>query len=80
MRWLLIALTFFLGTAVLEPMQAYAKVHHKKVHIHKHKKKAKKMKVKKVKKVTVKPSRNINSPHEGELLKLEGMVKDINEQ
>ncbi|RMH79960.1 MAG: hypothetical protein D6674_05930 [Acidobacteria bacterium] len=41
-----------------------------------------KKKTLKAKKVQVKPryARNINKPHEGELLKLEGMVKDINEQ
>ncbi|SNZ14730.1 hypothetical protein [Hydrogenobacter hydrogenophilus] len=76
MRYLAVIFTLFLGITLLEPIyqQAYANNHHKKTHLHK--KKAKKGK----KKVAIKPSRNINSPQEGELLKLEGMVKDINEQ
>jgi hypothetical protein len=76
MRYLAIVFALFLGITLLEPIyqQAYAKTHHKKTHLHK--KKAEKGK----KKMVIKPSRNINSPREGELLKLEGMVKDINEQ
>jgi len=76
MRYLAIVFALFLGITLLEPIyqQAYAETHHKKTHLHK--KKAKKVK----KKMVIKPSRNINSPREGELLKLEGMVKDINEQ
>lgn len=79
MRYLAIIFAFFLGMTLLEPIyqQAYAKTHHKKTHLHK--KKAKKAKKGK-KKVVIKSSRNINSPHEGKVLKLEGMVKDINEQ
>ncbi|WP_340689761.1 hypothetical protein [Hydrogenobacter thermophilus] len=80
MRWISFVLLVFLGVSLLEPVfhQAYAKAQHKKVSIHKKKHKAK-HKIKR-KKVVVKPSRNINSPQEGQLLKLEGMVKDINEQ
>ncbi|MFN3976630.1 MAG: hypothetical protein ACK4LT_06170 [Aquificaceae bacterium] len=57
---------------------SFAKSHTKKqvVHVKKAKKKAKK-------KVVYKRPRyatNINKPQEGDLLKLEGMVKDLNEQ
>ncbi|ADC89188.1 hypothetical protein Thal_0554 [Thermocrinis albus DSM 14484] len=66
-------------------VDSYAKAHrHKVVKHHHHKVKVSyKYKYKKKHKKFVKRvrySHNINKPQEGELLKLEGMVKDINEQ
>jgi hypothetical protein len=43
-------------------------------------KSSKKKAVKQNNRTKVRYSRNINKPQEGELLKLEGMVKDLNEQ
>jgi hypothetical protein len=59
---------------------SFAKSHSKKHVVHVKGKKAKK---KAKKKVTYKRPRyatNINKPKEGDILKLEGMVKDLNEQ
>lgn len=59
---------------------SFAQAYHKKQVVQGKAKKAKK-KVKR--KLTYKRPRyatNINKPQEGELLKLEGMVKDLNEQ
>ncbi|MEZ0360342.1 MAG: hypothetical protein ABWK04_00395 [Hydrogenobacter sp.] len=77
MRWISFVLLLLLGMSFIEPIyeQAYAKSHHKKVYLQK-----KKAKRKVKSKVVVKPSKNVNAPQEGELLKLEGMVKDLNEQ
>ncbi len=78
MRWISFVLLLLLGMSFIEPIyeRAYAESHHKKVHLQKKKAKRKV----KSKKVVVKPSKNVNAPQEGELLKLEGMVKDLNEQ
>jgi len=93
MRWMAILLTAILGLGLWDASyhQAYAKKHHHKrahAHIHKkhHKKHYKKHRKKHyslkkgVKRVVVKPPRKVNDPREGELLKLEGMIKDLNEQ
>lgn len=60
------------------PLESYAKTQTKeKVVQGKAKKKAQK---KKTKKAYIRHATNVNNPQEGELLKLEGMVKDLNEQ
>lgn len=73
----ILSLLFFavLGFFFLQPAfeLSHAKQRAKKTHAVKHTKK-------KRAKVVIKSSRNINAPKEGELLKLEGMVKDLNEQ
>ncbi|MFN3813071.1 MAG: hypothetical protein ACK4SM_00410 [Aquificaceae bacterium] len=74
MRKILSLLLFAaLGFFFLQPT---LELSHAKQHVIKKKIKKKKKRTK----VIIKSSRNINSPQEGDLLKLEGMVKDLNEQ
>ncbi len=77
----ILSLSFFavLGFFFLQPAfeLSHAKQRAKKTHVVKHTKKILK---KKRAKVVIKGSHNINAPKEGDLLKLEGMVKDLNEQ
>jgi len=55
-----------------------SKILQEKTHKHKVSKKSKKKKL--AKRQKVRTAQNINKPKEGEILKIEAMVKDINEQ
>ena len=59
---------------------SFAKRHSKKHVVHVKDKKAKKKVKKKVAYKRPRYATNINKPQEGDILKLEGMVKDLNEQ
>jgi len=85
MRWIALLLTAILGLGLCDASyhQAYAKKQvSKKAYTYKSKKYHKKhyKAKKKAEKAVVKPPRKVNDPREGELLKLEGMIKDLNEQ
>jgi hypothetical protein len=84
----------FIFSTIALPEPSLAGTHQKKASVKSSKKKAnkqkKKVKVKslrhakkkyaKKKVLKVRYSHHINKPQEGELLKLEGMIKDLNEQ
>ena len=75
-KLIFVFLSFFIFSTITLPEPSLAGTHQKKVSVKSSKKKA----VKQKKKVKVRYSHNINKPQEGDLLKLEGMVKDLNEQ
>jgi hypothetical protein len=95
-KLIFVPLSLFIFSTITLPEPSLAATHHKqkKVYVKSSKEKAvkqkKKVKVKSslyakkkyVKKnvLKVRYSHNINKPQEGNLLKLEGMVKDLNEQ
>ncbi|NAZ23850.1 MAG: hypothetical protein GU346_05280 [Thermocrinis sp.] len=95
-KLIFVFLSLFIFSAITLPEPSLAATHHKqkKVYVKSSKKKAvkqkKKVKVKsshhtkkkyaKKNVLKVRYSHHINKPQEGDLLKLEGMVKDLNEQ
>jgi hypothetical protein len=95
-KLIFVFLSLFIFSTITLPEPSLAATHHKqkKVYVKSSKKKASKQKKKvKVKSsrhakkkhakknvLKVRYSHHINKPQEGELLKLEGMVKDLNEQ
>jgi hypothetical protein len=76
MRKLIVFLSLFIFSTITLPEPSLAATHQKEASVKPSKKKA----VKQKKKVKVRYSHHINKPQEGDLLKLEGMVKDLNEQ
>ena len=69
-------LSLFIFSTITLPEPSLAATQQKKATVKSSKKKA----VTQKKKAKVRYSHNINKPQEGDLLKLEGMVKDLNEQ
>jgi len=85
MRWMAILLTAILGLGLWDSSYSQTSAQKqvsKKSYADKSKNQPKKhyKAKKKAKRVVVKPPRKVNDPREGELLKLEGMIKDLNEQ
>jgi hypothetical protein len=75
-KLIFVFLSLFIFSAITLPEPSLAATHQKKASVKSSKKKA----VKQKKKAKVRYSHHINKPQEGDLLKLEGMVKDLNEQ
>uniref|UniRef100_A0A7C5X2A2 DUF5666 domain-containing protein n=1 Tax=Thermocrinis ruber TaxID=75906 RepID=A0A7C5X2A2_9AQUI len=77
-KLIFVFLSLFIFSTITLPEPSLAATHHKqkKVYVKSSKKKAGKQK----RKAKVRYSHHINKPQEGDLLKLEGMVKDLNEQ
>jgi hypothetical protein len=75
-KLIFVFLSLFIFSTITLPEPSLAGTHQKKASVKSSKKKAGKQK----KKVKVRYSHHINKPQEGDLLKLEGMVKDLNEQ
>jgi len=93
-KLIFVFLSLFIFSTIILPEPSLGATHQKKASVKSSKKKAvkqkKKVKVKssrhakkkyaKKNVLKVRYSHNINKPQEGDLLKLEGMVKDLNEQ
>ena len=75
-KLIFVFLSLFIFSTITLPEPSLAATHQKKASVKSSKKKA----VKQKKKAKVRYSHHINKPQEGDLLKLEGMVKDLNEQ
>jgi hypothetical protein len=75
-KLIFVFLSLFIFSTITLPEPSLAGTHQKKASVESSKKKTFKQK----KKVKVRYSHHINKPQEGDLLKLEGMVKDLNEQ
>jgi hypothetical protein len=93
-KLIFVFLSLFIFSTITLPEPSLAGTHQKKASVKSSKKKAVKQKRKakvessrhakkkyaKKKALKVRYSHHINKPQEGDLLKLEGMVKDLNEQ
>ena len=75
-KLIFVFLSLFIFSAITLPEPSLAATHQNKASVKSSKKKA----VKQNNKTKVRYSHHINKPQEGDLLKLEGMVKDLNEQ
>jgi len=75
-KLIFVFLSLFIFSTITLPEPSLAATQQKKATVKSSKKKA----VTQKKKAKVRYSHNINKPQEGDLLKLEGMVKDLNEQ
>jgi hypothetical protein len=75
-KLIFVFLSLFIFSTITLPEPSLAGTHQKKASVKSSKKKSGKQK----KKAKVRYSHHINKPQEGDLLKLEGMVKDLNEQ
>jgi hypothetical protein len=75
-KLIFVFLSLFIFSTITLPEPSLAATHQKKASVKSSKKKA----VKQNNRTKVRYSHHINKPQEGDLLKLEGMVKDLNEQ
>jgi hypothetical protein len=75
-KLIFVFLSLFIFSTITLPEPSLAGTQQKKASVKSSKKKTFKQK----KKAKVRYSHHINKPQEGDLLKLEGMVKDLNEQ
>jgi len=74
-KLIFVFLSLFIFSTITLPEPSLAATQQKKATV-----KSSKKAVTQKKKAKVRYSHNINKPQEGDLLKLEGMVKDLNEQ
>ncbi|AHE95333.1 hypothetical protein THERU_00225 [Thermocrinis ruber] len=75
-KLIFVFLSLFIFSTITLPEPSLAATQQKKTTVKSLKKKV----VKQKKRAKVRYSHHINKPQEGDLLKLEGMVKDLNEQ
>ena len=75
-KLIFVFLSLFIFSIITLPEPSWGATQQKKAFVKSSKKKV----VKQKKRTKVRYSHNINKPQEGDLLKLEGMVKDLNEQ
>jgi hypothetical protein len=75
-KLIFVFLSLFIFSTITLPEPSFAATQQKKASVKSSKKKA----VKQHNRTKVRYSHHINRPQEGDLLKLEGMVKDLNEQ
>ena len=75
-KLIFVFLSLFIFSTIILPKPSLGATQQKKASVKSSKKKV----VKQKKRAMVRYSHNINNPQEGNLLKLEGMVKDLNEQ
>jgi hypothetical protein len=75
-KLIFVFLSLFIFSTITLPEPSLAATQQKKASVKSSKKKA----VKQNNRTKVRYSHHINKPQEGDLLKLEGMVKDLNEQ
>jgi hypothetical protein len=75
-KLIFVFLSLFIFSTITLPEPSLAGTHQKKASVKSSKKKAGKQN----NRTKVRYSHHINKPQEGDLLKLEGMVKDLNEQ